>query len=112
MKRKNFVQLGIAAFIAFSFFAGTIFADDFASTTEAVGRITNGIVTPVNQIVTPAGTQIELPGIRPNALALSPDGKILVTTGITNKLIVINPAAGNISQVVAFPPDKVQADAP
>ena len=86
-------------------------AENFDATTEIVGRITNGLVTPVNQLVTPAGVQVELPGVRPNALALSPDGKILATSGLTNKLVVINPAAGKISQIVAFPPDKVLADA-
>jgi DNA-binding beta-propeller fold protein YncE len=94
------------------FFAIRVFADDFYSTTEAVGRITNGLVTPVNQLVTPAGTQIELPHVRPNALALSPDGRLLVTSGLTNRLLVIDPAAGKISQAVAFPPDKVQEEAP
>ena len=87
-------------------------AANFDATTETVGRTANGLETPVNQVVTPAGTQIELPHMRPNALALSPDGKLLVTSGLTNKLVVIDPAAGKISQVVAFPPDKVQADAP
>ena len=29
--------------------------------------------------ITPAGTQVQLPGMRPNALALSPDGRLLVT---------------------------------
>jgi YVTN family beta-propeller protein len=43
---------------------------------------------------------------------LSPDGRLLVTSGLTNKLIVVDPAAGKISQVVAFPPDKVQEEAP
>ena len=31
-------------------------AQDFAATTETVGRQTNSIVTPVNQRLTPAGT--------------------------------------------------------
>ena len=74
--------------------------------------MTNGLVTPVNQIVSPAGTQVELPRARPNALALSPDGRLLVTSGLTNKLVVVDPAAGKISQVVAFPPDKAQEEAP
>ncbi len=89
-----------------------IFAADFDATTATVGVTTNGLFTPVNQLVTPAGIQVELPHVRPNALALSPGGKLLVTAGLTNKLVVIDPAAGKISQVVAFPPDKVLADAP
>jgi hypothetical protein len=50
--------------------------------TEMVGRRgENRTVLPVNQVVTPAGVQVELPGLRPQALALSPDGRLLVTAG-------------------------------
>ena len=49
---------------------------------EIVGRdATNHVVLPVNQVLTPAGKQSELPGLRPQVLALSPDGKLLVTSG-------------------------------
>src|SRR5689334_17956574 len=42
-------------------------------TKEWVGRAgTNRIVTPVNQVLTPYGRQVELPGLRPQAIALSP----------------------------------------
>jgi YVTN family beta-propeller protein len=99
------------ALLVCGFFTITVFADNFDATTEAVGRTANGLETPVNQLVTPAGTQIELPHVRPNALALSPDGKLLVTSGLTNKLLVIDPAAGKISQTVTFPPDKVRDEA-
>src|SRR5208283_5163283 len=107
-----FVRFGLIAFIAFIFQRS--FAEDFDATTEIVGRGTNGLVTPANQLVTPAGTQVELPGIRPNALALSPDGKLLVTAGLTNeaRLIVVDPAAGKISQRVPYPPDAAQEQEP
>jgi hypothetical protein len=78
-------------------------SDDFNATTDPVGRGINGFVTPVNQFVTPAGTLIELPGIRPLALALSPDGRLLVTAGLTHKLVVIDPATGKIIQHVSRP---------
>ena len=52
-------------------------ADTFGGTTENVGRRADGLESPVNQLVTPAGTLVELPGMRPNALALSPDGHLL-----------------------------------
>ncbi|MFN5707814.1 MAG: hypothetical protein ACK48X_07145, partial [Planctomycetota bacterium] len=42
------------------------------------------IVTPVNQVLTPWGRQLDLPGMRPQAIALSPDGKIAVTSGKTS----------------------------
>ena len=54
---------------------GADWAANYDATTEAVGCDTNGFETPVNQHLTPAGTLVELPGVRPQALALSPDGK-------------------------------------
>jgi len=77
--------------------------DSFDATTEIVGRSTNGMETPVNQLVTPAGIQIPLPGMRPNALALSPLGNLLVTSGLQNELLVVDPATGKILQQVPFP---------
>jgi len=82
--------------------------DDFGATTETVGRNASGFETPVNQVVTPAGTLIELPGLRPLALALSPDGNLLVTAGLTRELVVLNPATGKITQRVAFPTGHIQ----
>src|SRR2546426_12551390 len=71
---------------------------------EVVGRLgTNQFYTPVNQILTPAGRQIELPGLRPQALALSPDGKLLVTAGKTHELVVVAPVSGKILQRVQLP---------
>ncbi len=96
---KIFFRSALIAVVGFQ----KIFAENFNATTEIVGATTNGLMTPANQIVTPAGTQIELPGVRPNALALSPNGKILITSGLTNQLIVLNPATGNIVQCVPFP---------
>ena len=90
------------ALVGFNF---RVVAGDFDATTEAVGYNTNGLETPVNQLVTPAGTPVELSGVRPNALALSPDGKILVTSGHANQLIVVSPATGNILARVPFPAD-------
>ena len=91
------------AFALAGIFAVRVFADDFPTTTAPVGRNGDSLVTPANQIVTPAGAQVELPGIRPNALALSPDGKILVTAGIAHELAVVDPATGNVLQHVALP---------
>ncbi len=83
-----------------------IYADEFPATIAPVGHDATSLVTPVNQIVTPAGTLVELPGMRPQALALSPDRKILVTAGLTHELVVVDPATGQILQHVAFPSDK------
>ena len=81
--------------------AGTLMA---ASDTEMVGRQgTNRTVLPVNQVVTPAGRQIELPGLRPQALALSPDGKTMVVSGKSSELVVLDPVSGAIRQRVVLP---------
>ena len=75
---------------------------------ELVGRIAaNRYMTPTNQVLTPIGRQVELPGMRPQALALSPDGKILVTSGKTKEIVVIDPPSGRVLQVVALPSSRV-----
>ena len=74
------------------------------STTDHVGQIgANRYYTPANQILTPAGIQVELPGMRPQAIALSPDGRLLVTAGKTHDLVVIDPATGKLTQRVPLP---------
>ena len=60
-------------------------------------------VLPVSQILTPAGQQIAFPGMRPQALALSPNGLLLVTSGKTNHLIVLDPSTGGVLQTVPLP---------
>jgi YVTN family beta-propeller protein len=104
MNGKWVIHLGIAALAGFGLHA---FAGDFAAATETVGPNAKGFETPVNQLVTPAGTLIQLPGMRPNALALSPDGKRLVTAGLTQRLVVIDPATGKILQGVRMPADNL-----
>ena len=89
-----------------------VLADDFMATNAPVGRAGDVLVTPVNQLVTPAGTLVELPKMRPQALALSPDDRLLVTSGLTNELAVIDPASGKLLQVVAFPADQQPEQAP
>src|SRR5204863_236801 len=83
------------------------------STRDRVGQIsTNAYYTPANQILTPFGRQVELPGMRPQAIALSPDGKLLVTAGKTHELIVIDPANGVILQHVPLPSNDDSDPAP
>ncbi|MFM9080040.1 MAG: hypothetical protein ACKOTE_07885, partial [Opitutaceae bacterium] len=61
---------------------------------ERVGRHTGGrSVTPVNQVITPLGRVVELPGLRPQALALTPDGRSLLVSGKTSELLVIDPVS-------------------
>lgn len=86
-----------------------VFAADSYNTRERVGSVgTNRWYTPANQLLTPTGLQVELPGMRPQAIALSPDGRILVTAGKTHELLVVNPVTGNILQRVSLPSDKDQ----
>jgi DNA-binding beta-propeller fold protein YncE len=62
-------------------------------------------VTPVNQILTPVGKQVDLPGLRPQGAALSPDGQLLAVSGKTSEVIIIDPASGDIRQRVTLPSD-------
>jgi YVTN family beta-propeller protein len=81
-------------------------------TAEPVGRVSSArTVTPVNQVLTPFGTQVDLPGMRPQAIALSPDGKILVTAGKTAELVVVSPQTGEILQRVLLPAEQSPAAA-
>jgi hypothetical protein len=88
-----------------------------AATKEKVGRLgDNRYQTPTNQILTPAGITVELPRIRPQAIALSPDGRLLVTSGKTSELIVIDPKSGKVLEKVALhnsqdPPKAAAKDA-
>lgn len=79
---------------------------------ERVGRTSGSrIVTPVNQILTPAGRQLDLPGMRPQAVALSPDGQWLVTAGKTSELVVIDSVRATVRQRVVLPNEQ-QTTAP
>ena len=60
-------------------------------------------VLPVNQILTPAGRQVDLPGMRPQALALSPNGRLLAVAGKSHEVVTVDPATGRILQVVPLP---------
>jgi YVTN family beta-propeller protein len=74
------------------------------SSTEPAGEISlRRYVTPVHQVLTPVGIQVELPGMRPQALALSPDSSRLVTSGKSKELVLIDPQTGEIRQNVALP---------
>ncbi len=60
-------------------------------------------VTPIHQVLTPTGIQVELPGMRPQAVAMSPDGRLLATSGKTQDLVLIDPQNGDIRQRIALP---------
>jgi len=82
-------------------------------TKETVGRIgPHRYYTPANQVLTPAGLQVELPGMRPQALALSPNGRLLVTAGKSHEIVVLDPTSGKILQRVPLPPEPDKLPAP
>src|SRR4030042_1833854 len=67
------------------------------SSTGPVGEVgPRRYVTPVHQVLTPVGVQVELPGVRPQAVALSPDGRLLATAGKTQELVLIDPRTGDM----------------
>src|SRR5258706_3354974 len=80
-------------------------------TTERVGHVaTNRVVTPVNQVLTPIGIQVELNGVRPQALALSPNGKLLAVSGKSSEVLLVDPVSGKILQRVPLPSDKAEPE--
>jgi DNA-binding beta-propeller fold protein YncE len=103
--RLSSLARSAAALLVFAVGCHTASKNDFRfSTREPVGQIgTNRYYTPANQLLTPAGIQVELPGMRPQAIALSPDGSLLVTAGHTHEIVVVDPASGQILQHVPLP---------
>ena len=92
---------------------GQTLAGSQYSTEEHVGQVgTNRYYTPANQVISPAGIQVELPGMRPQAIALSPNGRLLVTAGKTHDLVVIDPGTGKILQHAPLPSGKASDASP
>ena len=69
-------------------------------------------VIPTNQVVTPAGKQIPLPRLRPQALALSPDGRLLAVSGKTSERVILDAASGEIRQRVELPSEGLRETVP
>ena len=86
---------------------GALRADEFPAPATTVGHDGDTLVTPVNQIVAPVGVWVPLPGLRPQTLALSPDGKLLLTAGLSHELLALDPATGAVRQRVPLPRDAV-----
>jgi len=83
------------------------------ATSERVGRAgRNRVVTPVNQVLTPYGVQVELPGLRPQAMALSPNRLLLAVSGKSSEVVIMDPLTGRIRQRVALPSDQANEPQP
>jgi YVTN family beta-propeller protein len=103
------ISLGVLSITLASLLVGCSL-DRTRSRTDPVGQVSkNRYIMPTSQILTPAGQQVYVPGLRPQALALSPDGELLVTSGKNNQLYVIDPATGDILQKVAMPGDNAES---
>ena len=101
---------GVVVWCVFSFCAlmiaeagqVTAFPQSMIRKTESesnVGRVgLNRYLTPTGQVLSPEGMQVELPGMRPQSLALSPDAKLLAVSGKTHQLVLLHPATGQILQ--------------
>ncbi len=84
---------------------GAIFG--LGADSQTVGRKAGGrTVLPVSQEITPRGIQVDLPGVRPNAIARSPDGRWLAVSGKSSELLMLDPATGGVRQRVALPSEK------
>jgi YVTN family beta-propeller protein len=69
--------------------------------TDQVGPVAaNRFAVPTGQVLTPSGKQVSLPKMRPQALALSRDGRLLATAGRNNSLVLIDPATGRVLQTI------------
>jgi YVTN family beta-propeller protein len=100
-------NLSLFAFLVLCLQGGELSPGSGVGTAETVGRLgTNRFYTPMNQVLSPAGIQVGLPGMRPQTLALSPNGQLLVTAGKTHDLVVVEPRTGRILQRVPLPSEK------
>ena len=81
--------------------------EEFSRTEQLIGPdpVTGQrrVVTPDNHILSPAGKQVELPGMRPQAVALSPNGKVLVAAGKIAGIVPINPITGEVGKRIDLP---------
>ncbi len=95
------VGVGVAVLISGCTRHTTPWSGPPLSAPSSVGRVAqNRYQTPSGQVLTPAGRQVELPGMRPQALALSPDGTRLATAGRNHTLVLIDPTTGRVLQTV------------
>ncbi len=78
-----------------------------------VGKLgDNRWLLPTGQIIAPAGRQIDLPTIRPQALTLSPNGKFLAVAGSSKDVLIFDAATGAELSRTTMPGDPVKPGEP
>jgi YVTN family beta-propeller protein len=81
--------------------AGVAQANGFWSHTAQVGKQPNGsVLVPTNQVITPAGQQIMMNGTRPNAVAISPDGKTAAFLATGSLVTTVDLGTGKVKQLL------------
>jgi DNA-binding beta-propeller fold protein YncE len=100
-------RLTLICFLCFAGAAPGWFVSESASKSivsaeeSRIGQVApNRYITSTGQVLTPAGLQVELPGMRPQILALSPDGTLLAVAGGNNSLVLLNPATDKVIQKI------------
>lgn len=110
---KVFIGLAILAIVLGFFTCCERKETTLSSSIETVGYQPSGkSVLPVNQVLHPYGSQLILPGLRPQALAISPDGHMVVVSGKTNELVVLDPLSLQVLQRVEFPAEEQKEPPP
>jgi YVTN family beta-propeller protein len=104
MASKTILKIVLALVVSWFATAGRADSSETGALVDGAGEIREGVwQTPINQIITPAGRQVQLPALRPQVLVLSPDRRVLVTSGQTSELILVSPQTGEVLQRVALP---------
>ncbi len=74
--------------------------------TGKVGKLgENQWLLPTGQIISPAGQRIDFPGVRPQALALSPNGKFLAVAGSSKDVFIFDAVTGRELSHTTMPGD-------
>lgn len=110
--RRQHVVFALAAWLGITgvVISGTVVHGRAANEPPMSGTAGNSesrYVPAVQQTLSPLGIQVDLPSLRPQVIRLSPDGKLLVVSGQTSELIVVDPASGVIAQRVPLPGEDV-----